>query len=50
VQTTKAKKIKIKLNRKVLYELDGGDQSEVDRIKIRVEPNAVTFCVPEEAA
>jgi diacylglycerol kinase (ATP) len=50
VQTTKAKKIKIKLNRKVLYELDGGDQSEVDRIKIRVEPNAVTFCVPEEAS
>jgi diacylglycerol kinase (ATP) len=47
VQTTKAKKIKLKLDRKVLYELDGGDQSEVDRIKIRVEPQAVTFCVPE---
>lgn len=50
VQTTKAKKIKIKLDRKMPYELDGGDEKPVDRLKIRVEPAAVTICVPEEAA
>ena len=50
VQTTKAKKIKIKLDRKMPYELDGGDEKPVDRLKIRIEPAAVTICVPEEAA
>ena len=50
VQTTKAKKIRIKLDRKMPYELDGGDEKPVDRLKIRVEPAAVTICVPEEAA
>jgi diacylglycerol kinase (ATP) len=48
VRTTKAKKIRIKLDRKVPYELDGGDERPVDRLKIRVEPAAVTICVPEE--
>jgi len=50
VQTTKAKKIKIKLDRKMPYELDGGDEKPVDRLKIRIEPAAVTICVPQEAA
>ena len=50
VQTTKAKKINVKLDRKMPYELDGGDEKPVDRLKIRVEPAAVTICVPEEAA
>jgi diacylglycerol kinase (ATP) len=47
VQTTKAQKIRIKLDRKMPYELDGGDEKPVDRLKIRVEPSAVTICVPE---
>jgi diacylglycerol kinase (ATP) len=47
VQTTKAQKIRIKLDRKMPYELDGGDEKPVDRLKIRVEPAAVTICVPE---
>jgi diacylglycerol kinase (ATP) len=50
VQTTKAKKIKVRLDRKMPYELDGGDEKPVDRLKIRIEPAAVTICVPEEAA
>jgi diacylglycerol kinase family enzyme len=50
VQTTKATKIRIKLDRKMPYELDGGNEMPVDRLKIRVEPAAVTICVPEEAA
>jgi diacylglycerol kinase (ATP) len=48
VQTTKAKKIRIKLDRKMPYELDGGDEKPVDRLKIRIEPAAVTICVPQE--
>jgi YegS/Rv2252/BmrU family lipid kinase len=49
VQTTKAKKIRIRLDRRIPYELDGGDQPAVRELKIRVEPAAVTVCVPEEA-
>jgi diacylglycerol kinase (ATP) len=48
VRTTKAQKIRIKLDRKMPYELDGGDAKPVDRLKIRVEPAAVTICVPDE--
>lgn len=49
VRATKAKEIRIKLDRPMPYELDGGDQPATRRLKIRVEPAAVTMCVPEEA-
>jgi diacylglycerol kinase (ATP) len=45
-QTTKASAVKVKLNRKVLYELDGGDRTKVKAFKVKVEPAAVTVCVP----
>jgi YegS/Rv2252/BmrU family lipid kinase len=45
-QTTKARSVKVKLNRKVLYELDGGDRTKVKAFKVKVEPDAVTVCVP----
>ena len=45
-QTTKARSVKVKLNRKVLYELDGGDRTKVKTFKIKVEPGAITVCVP----
>jgi diacylglycerol kinase (ATP) len=45
-QTTKARSVKVKLNRKVLYELDGGDRTKVKAFKVKVEPNAVSVCVP----
>ncbi len=48
VRTTQARKIRVKLDRAVPYELDGGDKPATDRLKIRVEPAAVTVCVPEE--
>jgi diacylglycerol kinase (ATP) len=50
VQTTKATKVKIKLDREMPYQLDGGDEKPVDRLKVRVEPAAVTVCVPEEGS
>jgi diacylglycerol kinase (ATP) len=47
-QTTKARSVKVKLNRKVLYELDGGDRTKVKSFKVKVEPGAVTVCVPKD--
>ena len=46
-QTTRAaRSVKVKLSRKVLYELDGGDRTKVKAFKVKVEPGAVTVCVP----
>jgi diacylglycerol kinase (ATP) len=44
---TKARRAKVKLNRKVLYEMDGGARSKVKAYRLKVEPGAVTVCVPE---
>ena len=46
VRATKARKVNVKLDRKVRYELDGGDRDKVTSFKVRVEPGAVTVCVP----
>ena len=46
VQVTRAKKIRITFGEKVLYELDGGDRDEVEKLKIGIEPGAITICVP----
>jgi YegS/Rv2252/BmrU family lipid kinase len=48
VQTTTAKKIKVKLNRKVLYEMDGGDREKVKSFTVEVQPAAITICLPKE--
>jgi diacylglycerol kinase (ATP) len=48
VQATSAKRIKVKLNRKVLYEVDGGDREKVKSFTIKVQPAAVTICLPRE--
>ena len=45
-QTTKARTVKVKLDRKVLYELDGGDRTKVKSFKVKVERAAVNVCVP----
>jgi diacylglycerol kinase (ATP) len=45
-QTTKARSVKVKLSRKVLYELDGGDRTKVKAFKVKVEAGAITVCVP----
>jgi YegS/Rv2252/BmrU family lipid kinase len=46
VHTTQARKIRVKLDRALPYERDGGARRATDRLKIRVEPDAVTICVP----
>jgi diacylglycerol kinase (ATP) len=48
-QETKATRtVKVKLSRKVLYELDGGDRVKVKTVKVKVEPRAITVCVPND--
>jgi hypothetical protein len=34
------------LDRKVLYELDGGDRAKKRTFQVTVQPDAVTVCVP----
>jgi YegS/Rv2252/BmrU family lipid kinase len=50
VQATKAQRIDVELDRKVLYELDGGERKEVKRLKVKVKPGALTVMVPAETA
>ena len=45
-RTTEARSVQIKLDRKVLYELDGGDRTKVKDLRIEVEPHAIEVCVP----
>lgn len=45
-KTTKARSVKAKLSRKVLYELDGGERTKVKSFKAKVEARAITVCVP----
>jgi diacylglycerol kinase (ATP) len=48
IQVTRARKAKIKFDRKVLYELDGGDREKVRKLDVEVEPSAIQVCVPED--
>jgi diacylglycerol kinase (ATP) len=49
VRATKARNVKVKLDRKVRYELDGGDRTMVRAFKVKVEPGALRLCVPPTA-
>lgn len=46
VDVTRGRKIKIRLNRKVPYELDGGDRKKAKKLRIKVHPGSVRICVP----
>ncbi len=48
-RTTKARKVTVRLDRKVLYQVDGGDRETVKRLKIKVIPGGLTVCVPPAA-
>ena len=50
VQVTKARSVTVRFDRKVLYELDGGDRKEVKKLDVEIEPAAVEVCVPAESA
>jgi len=46
VRATKARRVKVELDRKVLYELDGGDRKKIKSFKVKIEPRALNLCVP----
>jgi diacylglycerol kinase (ATP) len=48
-RTTKARKVKVRFDRKVLYQVDGGDREKVRSLKIRVVPGGLVVCVPPGA-
>lgn len=49
VRTTVARTARVKLDRKVRYELDGGERTKVKSLRIEVEPGALEVCVPSAA-
>ena len=50
VHLTKGRSVKVKLSRKILYELDGGDREKKKTFHVDVQPSAVTVCVPKSKA
>lgn len=48
VEITQAKKIDIKLDRKHLYEIDGGERDKVKKLKVRAKSKAIRVMVPVE--
>ena len=46
VHMTKGRAVELKLSRKVLYELDGGDREKKKTFRVRVQPSALNVCVP----
>jgi YegS/Rv2252/BmrU family lipid kinase len=50
VQATQARSVDITMSRKVVYELDGGDRKKTRKLKVKVEPAAVTLCVLRSAS
>ncbi|MEO8106622.1 MAG: YegS/Rv2252/BmrU family lipid kinase [Actinomycetes bacterium] len=48
VRVTNGTRIKIRLKGKRLYQVDGGDREKVQQLKLRVEPAALSVCVPAD--
>ena len=46
VQVAEARSVKVKLDKKVVYELDGGARKKTKSFKVKVDPAAVAICVP----
>ena len=50
VRMTKARTADVLFDRKILYEVDGGDRKPAKRLEVQVEPAAIEVCVPEGRA
>jgi diacylglycerol kinase (ATP) len=48
VQTTTGRRFDIRLGKSLPYEIDGGARKKTKRLKCKVEPGAITVCVPQE--
>ena len=47
IHMTKGRSAEVTLNRKVLYELDGGRRTKQKTFHVEIEPAAVSICVPK---
>lgn len=47
VETTSGELFDIRLDRAIPYELDGGVRTKTKRLRCKVEPEAITVCVPQ---
>lgn len=47
VETTSGEVFDIRLDRAIPYELDGGVRTKTKRLRCKVEPEAITVCVPQ---
>jgi YegS/Rv2252/BmrU family lipid kinase len=50
VETTTGRTFDVRLSKAVPYEIDGGVRKKTKRLKVKVEPRAITVCVPREEA
>ena len=46
VEVTRGRRIRVRLDRKVPYELDGGERKKARKLRINVQPASVRICVP----
>jgi diacylglycerol kinase family enzyme len=46
VEMTSGKRFSVRFERPVVYVLDGGDRKKSKRLKVRIEPAAISVCVP----
>lgn len=49
VRTTKGRSVKVTFDRRVRYELDGGERGKAKSFSVKVEPAAMTVCVPHSS-
>jgi diacylglycerol kinase (ATP) len=47
VRTAAGTSFDVRLDRKMPYELDGGERPKTKRLRIGIEPGSVTICVPD---
>jgi diacylglycerol kinase (ATP) len=47
VEVTTGRRFSVRFDRPTAYELDGGDRKKTKRLDVKVEPAAVTVCVPD---
>jgi diacylglycerol kinase (ATP) len=49
VEVTRGKKVRIRLDRELPCELDGGARPAASKLRIKVHPSSITICVPANA-
>jgi diacylglycerol kinase (ATP) len=49
VSMTQGRKFSVRLDRSLPFELDGGARTKARKLRVRVQPAAVTVCVPTDA-